>query len=149
MFATFQTLITYCFTTQLQLSNRKCLTCIYYCNLMENPWNGDTTYHVAREITKQVLRVKKLLAIISMQYYHPNSLWDEMRWDQSIILIPYIHFNTATTLVDSTTIILLFQKCWIFFKKIYFQVLNKKIVRENIESLRLFYLPKWHVKRII
>jgi hypothetical protein len=116
---------------------------------MENPWNGEITYHVATEITKQVLWVKKLLAIISKQYYHPNSLSDQIRSEHNII-IPYIHFNAATTLVDSTLIILIFQKRWKFSKKTYFfQVLRKICEGKRLNLWEYFICQNENFKILI
>ncbi len=100
---------------------------------------------MATEITKQVFVSEE--AFGNNKYaILPSKL--PIRSDQSITIIPYIHFNTATNLVDSTLLILLFQKCWKLSKNIFSSV-KKKIVKENIESLRIFYLPKWRFKKLI
>jgi hypothetical protein len=90
---------------------------------MENPWNGDTTYHVATEITKQVLWVKKLLAIISMQYYHPNSLSDQIRAEHNINTLHTFQYRHYLGRFDNNYIII--SEMLKFFQKTYFQVFKK------------------------
>jgi hypothetical protein len=141
MFSTFLTLLTFWFTTQLQLSNRKCLSMhLLQSNGKSLKWrynlscgNRDNkTSFVSEEAfgnNKYAILPSKLLPI---------------RSDQSIIIIPYIHFNTPTTLVDATLIILLFQKCWNFSKNIFSSFKKncegKYWIFENILFAKMIFL---------
>ncbi len=136
MFSTFLTLLTYWFTTKLQLSNRKCLSMhLLQSNGKSLKWRynlscGNRDYKT-RFVSEEAFGNNKYTIL-------PSKLPIRSEHNNNTL---HVHFNTSTTLVDATLVLLLFQKCWKFSKNIFSSF--EKIVKENIESLRIFYLPKW------